>query len=112
MAFNFDSRTSNEIYNSIKRSAKRRGILFNLTLSDINNLTFPISCPILGIPLKYNRGMVQDDSISIDRIDSSKGYEANNIVVISWRANKLKNDSTSREMELISKFYQNLNEES
>lgn len=110
MAFNHDKKTSNRIYNELKRSAKRRGIYFNLTLSDINNLTFPITCPILGIPLRYNVSIAQDNSISIDRIDSSKGYEANNIIVISWRANKLKNDSTLNEMESLLKFYGDLGE--
>lgn len=94
-----------QIYNSLKASAKKRNIDFNLSLSDLNNLTFPITCPILGIPLRYNKGQAQDDSISIDRIDSSRGYEIDNIVVISWRANRLKNNATSEELEKISKFY-------
>lgn len=97
-----------EIYNKLKGSAKRRGIPFTLTLTDLNNLTFPITCPILGIPLRYNKGRAQDDSISIDRIDSKRGYEIDNIVVISWRANRLKNNATTKEIEEISKFYREL----
>lgn len=94
-----------ELYNRLKNSAKKRGIQFSLTLVDLNNLTFPISCPILGIPLKHNRGRAKDDSYSIDRIDSSKGYEIDNIIVVSWRANRLKNNATTEELELISRFY-------
>lgn len=78
--------------------------MFSLTLSDLNNLTFPITCPILGIPLKFNRGKMQDDSYSFDRIDSSKGYEINNIQVISWRANRLKNNATLTELKQLSNF--------
>lgn len=52
------------IYNRIKASAKRRNIDFNLSLPDLNNLSFPITCPIFGIPLKFNRGKAQDDSYS------------------------------------------------
>lgn len=96
------------IYNRLKASAKRRGIPFNLTLTDLNNLTFPISCPVLGIPLKYNRGMLQDNSYSIDRIDSTKGYEIENILVISWKANRLKNNASQEELSKISKFYENI----
>ena len=94
-----------EIYNRLKQSAKSRNIPFDLTMTQLNNLTFPISCPILGIPLKFNRGSLADDSYSIDRIDSSQGYTIDNIEVISWRANRLKNDATHEELEKISKHY-------
>lgn len=90
------------IYNRLKQSAKSRNIPFDLTLTDLNNLTFPISCPILGISLKFNRGQQQDDSYSIDRIDSTQGYTIDNIEVISWRANRLKNDGTLEEIQKIS----------
>lgn len=95
-----------EIYKNLKASAKRRNILFSLTLTDLNNLTFPLTCPILGIPIRHNMGKAQDDSISIDRIDSSKGYEIDNIIVISWKANRLKNNATVEEMQKISEFYE------
>ncbi len=94
-----------EIYNSLKRSAKKRDIPFTLTLSDLNELTFPITCPVLGIPLRYNRGEALDDSVSIDRIDSSRGYEAGNIIVISWRANILNINAYREELISISDFY-------
>jgi len=86
------------IYRRLKHSAKSRGIRFDLSLTDLNNLTFPITCPILGMPLKFNRGQMQDNSYSIDRINSSLGYTVNNIRVISWRANRLKNDATNEEL--------------
>ena len=95
-----------EVYNSLKASAKKRNIPFTLTLSELNNLTFPISCPILGIPLRYNRGRAQDDSVSIDRIDSKRGYEIDNIVVVSWRANRLKNNASVEDLKRISQFYE------
>lgn len=97
-----------EVYNRLKNSAKKRNISFELTLSDIYNLDLPISCPILNIPLKYNRGTPKDDSYSIDRIDSTKGYSMDNIVVISYRANFLKNNGTAEELKLISEFYNNI----
>jgi hypothetical protein len=95
-----------ELYNSLKGSAKKRGIHFSLTLTELNDLTFPITCPILGIPIRFNRGQ-RDDSISIDRIDSERGYEIDNIVVISWRANRLKSDASLSDMKRISEFYEN-----
>ena len=86
------------IYNRLKQSAKSRNIPFDLTITQLNDLTFPISCPILGMPLKFNRERMQDDSYSIDRIDSTQGYTIDNIRVISWRANRLKNDATNEEL--------------
>lgn len=99
---------SREIYNRLKQSAKKRNITFNLTLVDINNLGFPLTCPILGIPLTYNRGKAQDNSYSIDRIDSTKGYEPDNIIVISNKANRMKNDGTIEELKMLAEFYSNL----
>lgn len=93
------------LYNRLKASAKKRNIPFKLTLSDLHELGWPISCPILGIPLKFNRGQAQDDSYSIDRIDSKLGYTIDNITVISLRANKLKNNATLEEMTKLQSFY-------
>lgn len=94
-----------KIYNQLKASAKKRNIPFDLTLVDLNNLSYPITCPVLGIPLKFNRGQAEDNSYSIDRIDSSLGYNIDNIIVISLKANKLKNNATNEELQLISEFY-------
>ena len=96
------------IYNSLKQSAKKRDIPFDLSLSELNNLTFPITCPILGIPLKFNRGARQDNSYSFDRIDSTKGYTIDNIIIVSWKANRLKNNATNLELQKISEFYNNV----
>lgn len=93
-----------KIYNGLKSSAKKRNIDFSLTLSDLNNLTYPITCPILGIVLKFN-DVLSDDSYSIDRIDSSKGYHIDNIIVISWRANRLKSNASVDELNKINEFY-------
>lgn len=86
------------IYNRLKASAKKRNIPFDLKVVDLYELDYPITCPILGIPLKFNRVKVEDNSYSIDRIDSSLGYSMDNIRVISYRANKLKNNATTDEL--------------
>ena len=96
------------LYNQIKNGAKKRGITFNLTLSDLNDLSFPITCPVLGIPLTFNTGEPKDDSYSVDRIDSSKGYEAGNVVIVSTRANTLKSNATLQEMQMLVEFYSTL----
>jgi hypothetical protein len=97
-----------DLYNRLKNSAKRRGIPFELTPVDIYDLPLPLRCPILDIPLKYNRGAAKDDSFSIDRIDSTIGYTRDNIIVISNRANRIKNNGTAEELKLLAEFYENL----
>ena len=96
------------IYKNLKGSAKRRGIPFEIQLTDLYELSFPVTCPVLGMPLRFNRGSVADDSFSIDRIDSAKGYTLDNIEVISYRANRLKNNATLDEIHMISQYYKNI----
>lgn len=97
-----------QLHSQIKAGAKKRGIPFNITVSDLNELSFPITCPVLGIPLKFNTGAPKDDSYSVDRIDSNKGYEPDNIVVVSNRANILKSNASLKEMKMLVEFYSTL----
>ena len=96
------------LLNQLKASAKKRGIEFDLTTADIDDIGIPISCPVLGIPLKFNKGKPLDNSISFDRIDSTKGYTKDNIVIVSHRVNKLKSNSTYDEMKKIFEYYREL----
>lgn len=94
-----------KIYNGLKSSAKKRGIEFNLGLSDINNLSFPLTCPILDIPLKSYHNEIKDDSFSIDRIDNELGYIAGNLQVISYRANRAKNNLSLSELKKFAIYF-------
>ena len=84
-----------------KNRAKRQGVPFNLTEDDI---IFPDFCPILGIPLKSTAGGRTPNTPSIDRIIPEKGYVKGNIEIISWRANRLKNDATLEELHLLGEY--------
>ncbi len=94
-----------QLLSQLKQSAKKRNIIFDLTMSDLNNLSFPLTCPVLNIPLTFNTGCAKDNSYSIDRIDSTQGYTIENIVVVSNRANRLKSDATSEELKFLAEFY-------
>lgn len=96
------------IWSHLKASAKKRDIPFTLVPTDIDEIGIPITCPILGIPLYFHKNMVEDDSISFDRIDSTKGYSVDNLIVISYRANILKSNATLDEMRKIVNFYEQL----
>lgn len=97
-----------KLYNRLRHSAKKRNILFALTLTELNNFSFPLTCPIFNIPLKYSSNKIEDSTYSVDRIDSTKGYEIDNIIIISYKANRIKSNATKTELELLYKFYKNL----
>lgn len=52
----------------------------------------------------------KDRSMSIDRIDPSKGYTQDNVWLICSRANRIKNDATLEELEAIVKALKELKE--
>jgi transposase-like protein len=78
--------------------AKRKGIVFDLREEDI---TVPLNCPVLGIPLCAGDGKFGPSSPTLDRHDPVKGYVRGNVAVISFRANLLKNDATIEELEAV-----------
>ena len=49
-----------------------------------------------------------EGSPSVDRIDPNGGYVRGNIVVVSWRANRLKGNAMVNELRAIADFYEQL----
>ena len=96
------------IWKRTRQRAKTAGIEFTLTKSDIANMTVPINCPALGIPIRMENGKRSDNSLSIDRIDSSRGYTPDNVVFVSWKVNRLKNNATITEMRQMVDFYESI----
>ena len=88
----------------LKNRAKDRSLPFDLKVEDI---VIPESCPMLGISLKATVGKgrisMKDNwnAPTLDRIDSTGGYTKGNVMVISARANFLKNNATLEEMRAI-----------
>jgi hypothetical protein len=92
--------------------AKKSGLEFTITQSE---LFIPAECPVLGIPLTYGLGKgegqsmeARDSRASLDRIDNSKGYVPGNVVVVSYRANRLKSDADVSELLKLARFYAQL----
>jgi len=83
-----------------KNRAKAKGLEHTLTLDDLKEL-YPADnkCPVFGFELSW--GNPKWSSPSLDRIDSSKGYTYDNCQVISNKANRLKNDATLEDLELL-----------
>lgn len=90
-----------QLVSGAKMRAKKKGIPFEISAADI---AIPEICPVLGIKLHRGAGRT-DCSPSIDRINNSLGYVRGNVLVISWRANRLKGDGTLAELRAIADFY-------
>lgn len=90
-----------------KERAKKLNLEFDLTEDDIIVSAF---CPILGIPLRVNTGLIggRNDSPSIDRKDSTKGYVKGNVWVISQLANQMKSNATTEQLKSFARW---INEE-
>jgi hypothetical protein len=91
------------MFTNKKKQAAIKGIEFTITFNDI---IWPDLCPILGIPLVYQRwrGTVcgpYDDSPSFDRINPELGYVLGNVQIISNRANRIKGNGTPEEIMKI-----------
>lgn len=90
------------LFSNAKQRAKRLNIEFSISKDDIN---IPDVCPIFGFPLKRENKNTWMCAPSIDRIDNTKGYIKDNIIVVSRRANILKKDATIEELKKIADYY-------
>ncbi len=86
-----------------RNRAKKRGILFTLTVEDI---VIPEVCPVLGVKLTRNLGSHggTPTSASIDRIVPERGYVQGNIQVISLLANNMKSSANPEQLVMFAKW--------
>lgn len=89
------------LYREAKNRAKRKGLEFSIELKDI--IITPV-CPILLIPLIVGDGKLTKNSPSLDRVDNSKGYTKNNVMVISHLANTMKSSANKEELLRFADF--------
>ena len=97
-----------------KNRARRKGWEFNLDEDYLRSIDRDI-CPYLEIPIYWLKGQGlgarQDNSKSLDRIDSAKGYIKGNVIICSNRANQILSNATAAEMALITvNFHRILND--
>lgn len=112
-----DRKTTDDLYwiqrtkfNAKKSNARSLGDAWDLEFGD---LIWPTHCPILGMELNYYAdGMRVESSPSFDQIIPGKGYIPGNVQIVSWRANRLKNNGTWQEHLLIGEYMKKLEESS
>jgi hypothetical protein len=98
---NMDFRLQN-LLNASRARAKEKNREHTLTKQDLFDL-YPKDnkCPIFGFELQWNTSGFRENSPSIDRIDSSKGYTKENVQIISWKANRIKGYASVEDLELL-----------
>ena len=101
------------LWRKARARAKTKGRAFTITVEDVEKLDTDV-CAIFHIPIKRypmvpsrseGKHLIKPDSKSLDRIDSSKGYEPGNIRIISFRCNELLSNMTTEELRLLSEYY-------
>lgn len=91
-----------ERFDNKKINAKADNREFTIVFEDI---VFPKDCPVLGIPLDYlGTNPRADNYPTYDRLNNNLGYVNGNVAIISWRANRIKNDGTAEEHSRIAAF--------
>ena len=82
-------------YQQLKKAATRRNISFAVSMEDLWNQYQKQEgkCALTGLDLTLtNSNHLRDQTASLDRIDSSKGYTTDNIQWAHKHANKMKMD--------------------
>lgn len=86
-----------------RQNAKSKGKWeFTIEMSDVPY--WPTHCPILGLELDWFLEKRGECSPSLDRIDSNLGYVPGNVRIVSWRANRIKNNGTAEEHRKIADY--------
>ena len=94
-------RVQREKFSRKKANATKTGWEWSITFGELD---WPTHCPILGMELDYFLEYRAENSPSFDQIDSGKGYIPGNVQIISWRANRIKNDGNAEEHQKIADY--------
>ena len=86
-----------KILNDARHRANKKGLDFNLTIEDA---VIPVYCPLINHKLnRIPNNKAKEYSPSIDRIDNSKGYIKGNVMIISFKANRIKSNMSIDELK-------------
>lgn len=88
------------LYTKTRNTAKERNKEFDITLNDLVELYSKQAglCAITKKKLTCGRNNPLGTTISIDRINSNKGYVKNNIQLVCARVNVIKSNMTKEEL--------------
>jgi len=86
---------------SARQRAKQKNMECTITQNDIH---IPKLCPVFKVP--FVKGT--EYAPSLDRIDNTKGYTPENIVVVSRKANVMKNNGSVQDLKMLVEYYSKL----
>lgn len=91
---------NDKVWNQYKRGAKKRNLNFDIIPEDVLEIYKKQNglCVFTGAKLICNCSNSKKNNWSIDRIDNSKGYTKDNIVLVTKTANMFRNRSTIKEL--------------
>ena len=92
-------------FSQAKGRAKKANVPFSITRQDLIDM-FPADnlCPVLKVSFVWGTKNDKDLSPSLDRMIPELGYVKGNIKFISYKANRIKNDSTVEILENLIKY--------
>ena len=90
-----------QLLRSARQRAKQKNMECNITQNDIH---IPKICPVFKVP--FVKGT--EYAPSLDRIDNTKGYTPENIVVVSRKANVMKNNGSVQDLKMLVEYYSKL----
>jgi len=95
--------------NKLKTKAKNKNIPFDITKEYLQSI-YPknSTCPLLKIPMLFNKDRPKFNSSSLDRIIPKLGYIKCNVIWISYKANTIKNNLTLDEMKILLNNWKNI----
>ena len=85
------------LWKQSKHRALESGLEFSIAVNDI---IIPKCCPYFGKPLEVRN---KEWAPSLDRIHNDQGYIPGNVRVISYKANKMKNNASVSELLAFAK---------
>lgn len=96
------------MYWRARKRSKEKGWFCDLELKDILDL-YVEKCPVFDIELNWQEAKerAMENTPSVDRIDSSKGYVKGNVWIISWKANRIKTNATAEDLIAIAQALMN-----
>lgn len=88
-------------YDQTKRSAERRGLDFDLSLRDIENLCDQKYCAYSGEKFSTGKKVKEKEKLTFERLDNNKGYVKGNVVPVKLKYNNLRGNLELAELKAI-----------
>lgn len=100
-----------ELWKNMKNSARKRRLEFNITIEQIWLLFLKQNrkCAISGVDIKFSTNR-KEQNASLDRIDSSKGYNINNVQWVHKQINYMKQSLSDEDFINWCRIVTNYNE--